>query len=124
ENSAPPRHEKAWLALGILAAMVGVATFEVMSMLGAAMAAAAAMVVTRCCTGGEARRSLDWNVLLVIGAAFGIGAAMEASGAASFVASSLMSVAGATPWTALAAIYLVTMLFTAFITNNAAAVLI
>src|SRR5690606_7314733 len=57
ENSAPPRHEKAWLALGILVAMVGAATFELMSMLGAAMAAAAAMVVTRCCTGGEARRS-------------------------------------------------------------------
>lgn len=124
ENSAPPRHEKAWLALGILVAMVGAATFELMSMLGAAMAAAAAMVVTRCCTGGEARRSLDWNVLLVIGAAFGIAAAMQQTGAAAFVASNLMRIGGATPWTALATIYLVTMAFTALITNNAAAVLV
>jgi di/tricarboxylate transporter len=124
ENSAPPRHERAWLALAILVGMVAAATLEITSMLGAAMAAAALMVVTRCCTGGEARRSLDWNVLLVIGAAFGIGRAVEQSGLAEFVAGQLLLIAGDSPWTALAMIYFVTMLFTAFITNNAAAVLL
>ena len=123
-DSAPPRHNRAWLALAILLAMIGLATFEVMSMLGAAMAAAALMVVTRCCTGGEARRSLDWTVLLVIGAAFGIGKAMETSGVAAFIADGLMRVGGANEWTALATIYAVTMIFNAFITNNAAAVLV
>lgn len=124
ENSAPPRHDRAWVAMVILAAMILLASLEVMSMLGAAMAAAAAMVVTRCCTGGEARRSPDWSVLVVIGASFGIGNAMEQSGAAAYIASGLMSLGGAHEWTALVTIYAITMIFNAFITNNAAAVLV
>ena len=40
------------------------------------------MVGLRCCTTTEARRSIDWSILIVIGAAIGIGAAMEQSGAA------------------------------------------
>jgi di/tricarboxylate transporter len=124
DHSAPPRHNRAWVAMVILVAMILLASLEVMSMLGAAMAAAAAMVVTRCCTGGEARRSPDWSVLLVIGASFGIGQAMEQSGAAAFIASGLMSLGGANAWTALVTIYAITMIFNAFITNNAAAVLV
>jgi di/tricarboxylate transporter len=124
ENSAPPRHERAWIALVILIAMILLASLEVMSMLGVVMAAAAAMVVTRCCSGSEVRRSPDWSVLLVIGASFGIGEAMEQSGAASFIAIGLMSLGGASAWTALVTIYAITMLFNACITNNAAAVLV
>jgi di/tricarboxylate transporter len=124
DNSTPPRHERAWIALAILVAMILLASLEVMSMLGAAMAAAVAMVVTRCCTGSEARRSPDWSVLLVIGASFGIGEAMKQSGSAAFIAGGLMSLGGANAWTALVTIYAITMIFNAFITNNAAAVLV
>ena len=41
----------------------------------AALLAVIAMIALRCCTTNEARRSVDWSVLLVIGAAIGIGAA-------------------------------------------------
>lgn len=124
ENSTPPNHDRAWIALGILAAMVLLASLNLMSMLGAAMAAATLMVLTRCCTAGQARSSLDWSVLLVIGAAFGIGHAMTSSGLADHIAHCMMSAAGTHPWVALAVIYAITMLFTALITNNAAAVLV
>jgi di/tricarboxylate transporter len=67
---------------------------------------------------------VDWSVLIVIGASLGLGAAMTASGAAAAIASAWIALAGENPWLALAAIYLITNLFTELITNNAAAVLI
>ena len=122
-DSTPPRHERAWVAVTIVAAMVGVVVTGWMSMLSAALAAAAGMIVTRCCTGGEARSRIDWSVLLVIGAALGLGQAMDASGAARGIAQALLGAVGDQPWVALIVVYALTMALTAFITNNAAAVL-
>ena len=123
-DSAPPRHERAWVALVILAAMVVTVAAGWLNILNAALLAAGAMVITRCCTASTVLRAIDWQVLLVIAAAFGLGAAMEASGAAAVIAKRLIGLAGANPHMTLAVIYGVTMLFTEIITNNAAAVLI
>jgi len=73
--------------------------------------------------GARARRAVDWQVLLVIASAFGLGRAMESSGAAHAVAEGLLALSGSSPYGALAGVYLVTVAFTAFMTNNAAAVL-
>ena len=81
------------------------------------------MIVFCCCTADEARQSIDWSVLIVIGAALGIGKALEQSGAAQAIAGSLLTLASGDPLLSLAAIYLATMLCTEMITNNAAAVL-
>ncbi|HSE83657.1 MAG TPA: SLC13 family permease [Thermodesulfobacteriota bacterium] len=124
ENSAPTRHERAWVALAILIAMVAVATIGWMDILPAAMVAAGLMIITRCCTGPEARRSVDWPVLIVIGAALGIGQALETSGAAQVIAGNLIGLAQGHPWVVLGVVYFVTMLFTELITNNAAAALV
>ncbi len=124
ENSAPVRHERAVVALAILAAMIVAVTFFGASMLLAAMVAAGAMVLTRCCTGTAARRSVDWQVLIVIAASFALGTALAATGAAGVIAEDLIRLAGGNPWFTLAMLYLVTMVFTELITNNAAAVLV
>lgn len=124
ENSTPPRHERAWVALIILIGMVVMATVGWMSMLEAAMVAAGLMVITRCCTGAVARRSVDWSVLIVIAASFGIGRALDSTGAAGAIAGAVLSLAQSNPWVALALVYLITTLFTEIITNNAAAVLV
>jgi di/tricarboxylate transporter len=124
EDSAPIRHHLAWVALATLGLMVLAVTLGWLSMLHAAMLAAGAMVLTRCCSGTEARRSVDWQVLLVIGAALGIGQAVEMSGAADAIASKLVGFAAGNPWLVLLMIYFVTVLFTELITNNAAAVLV
>jgi di/tricarboxylate transporter len=123
-DSAPPRHERAWVALVILAAMVVTVAAGWLDILNAALLAAGAMVITRCCTASTVLRAIDWQVLLVIAAAFGLGAAMEASGAAAVIAKRLIGLAGANPHMTLVVIYGVTMLFTEIITNNAAAVLV
>lgn len=124
EDSTPRRHTRAPIAFTILFAMVALATFKVYPMLIAAMLAAGAMVLTRCCTINEARRSIDWSVLIVIGAALGLGRAMDQSGAAALLANAVLSVAGTNPWLVLIAIYAATSLLTETITNNAAVALI
>ena len=123
QDSVTLRHEKGPLALAILTAMVAVVTIGWLSMLQGALLAAAAMVGTRCVGLAAARRGVDWPVLVVIGAAFGIGAAIDKTGIASSLASSAIGAAGTDPWTNLAVIYLLTALLTSVITNNAAAVL-
>ncbi len=124
ENSAPTRHERAWLALAILMGMVTVASLGWLDMLAAALVAALLMILARCCTSAEARQSIDWSVLLVIGASLGIGQALETSGAAQVVAGNLIDLASGHPWLVLVMVYLVTMVFTELVTNNAAAVLV
>jgi len=124
EDSAPRRHARAPLAIFILTTMVIVASVGLMDLFVAALVASFAMVASRCCSVGEARRSIDWSVLIVIGAALGIGRALDKTGAASMVAGWIIGIAGNNPWLLLAAVYLTTMLATEMITNNAAVALV
>lgn len=124
EDSAPPQHEKAWIALPILAVMVILASTPWVSMLNAALLAAIALIATRCMDLREALTNVDWNVLLVIGAAIGVGQAMNNSGAAEAIGTQVMTLTAGQPLLTLIAIYLLTSLATELITNNAAAVLI
>jgi di/tricarboxylate transporter len=120
EDSTPPRHDRAWIAIAILAAMVATATiFEEsgFGMLEASMVAAGLMLITRCCTSSAARRSVDWQVILLIAAALGIGRALEKTGAANAIAQSIIGAAGSHPWVTLAALYGLTMLFTELLSN-------
>jgi di/tricarboxylate transporter len=63
-------------------------------------------------------------VLVVIATSFGIGAALEKTGAASFVAGGLIGLAGGDAWLSLALVFLATALLTSLATNNVAAVLV
>ena len=117
------RPERAWIAVIILALMVLSASTGILSILTASLLAAVAMVTLRCCTSSEAKRSIDWSVLIVIGAAIGIGEALRISGAANAIAEGLLALSSNRPYLALAAIFLATMICTELITNYAAAVL-
>jgi di/tricarboxylate transporter len=122
-DSEPLRHEKAPIALLILLLMVVLAGVGWLSMLKAAVLAAMLMLVTGCCAPTRALQSIEWSVLLVIGAALGISEAMQVTGAAEAIATSFLGIAGNQPLVALAVVYGITMLLTEMITNNAAAAL-
>ncbi|QDU34941.1 Sodium-dependent dicarboxylate transporter SdcS [Poriferisphaera corsica] len=124
EGSTPVRHHRAWVAIGILGGMIAMVTMGWLSMLTSALLAAGLMIATRCCTGSEARRSVNWQVLLTIGAALGLGMALRESGAAAVISNKIIGLVGENPVLVLGAVYFVTMLFTEVITNNAAAVLV
>jgi di/tricarboxylate transporter len=123
KGSWPLHYERAPVALMILVSMVIIVSLAWLSMLQGALIASMLMIATRCCTVAGARRSIDWSILLVIAAAFGLGRALQESQAAASVAGHLMNLVGNNEMALLAAVYLGTVLVTAFITNNAAAVL-
>jgi len=124
-DSAPVRHERAGLALAILAMAILVAALPIpgVSMLHAAVLGAGLMVATRCCTGYEARRAVDWSLLVTIAAAIALGSSLEKTGAAEVIAGGIVDLAGGNAWITLALVYVVTMIFTEIITNAASAAL-
>ncbi|MBM3976084.1 MAG: SLC13 family permease [Planctomycetes bacterium] len=126
-DSAPRRHDKALMAAAILIAMVLAASFGEpygVTMLFAALAAAALMLILGCCSRESALREIDWSTLLAIGASFVIGRALQTSGAASALAEQMLHIAEPFgPIGVLAGVYLLTLVLTELVTNNAAAVL-
>jgi di/tricarboxylate transporter len=119
----PVRHKRAPIAMTILLLMVIVIAMGLLSILKAVMLAAGLMIITRCTTGRIARRAVNWQVLIVIAASFGIAKALQNSGAATVIAQWLLSFTQDSPGLALGAIFVLTALFTALATNNAAAVI-
>ncbi len=127
-----PRHERAWLAWGILLAVVALAASGVLSMLNAALLGALAMVFSGCCSVSQAEKSLDFNVLLTIAASFALGTALQETGVARFLAEQILhmgtlgspgTLGAPSPLLLLGLTYLAVSLLTTVITNNAAAVL-
>ena len=53
-------------------------------MLNAALLGAALMILSGCCSVGQAQKSVDVPVILTIAASFALGAALEETGAAAF----------------------------------------
>ena len=123
-GSTPPRHDQAWIACTALAAMVLAATLELVPMVAASLFAAAIVISMRCISSNEARRSIEWESLLLIAASFGLARALDKTGLAEGIAQSTIAVAGDHPHLVLAALYFVAMLFTELMSNNAAAVLV
>lgn len=124
EDSSPVTYEKAWIAGLSLLAMVVLAATGVLSMLQAAIVAGALLLITKCFEYSTALESVDWRVLIAIASALGLGSALQHTGAAEYMATNLLSLAGENPMLALGLTYLVTWLLTEMITNNAAAVLV
>ena len=119
-----PRHDRAYLSWGILLVLVGLAASGVLSMLNAALLGAALMVLTGCCSVGQAQKAVDVPVMLTIAAAFALGAALEATGAAGFMAEGILSASSGHPLLTLLLVYIAVSVLTEVITNNAAAVLV
>jgi di/tricarboxylate transporter len=124
EDSTPARHDRAWVALAVLLGVVLAAGAGWLSLLNAGLLAAGAMLLTGCCSGPDARRSVDGRVLVVIAASIGIGRALQLSGAADTLARTLLGAAGTNPWVALAAVFGLTMLFTELVSHHASVVLV
>jgi di/tricarboxylate transporter len=120
----PVRHDRAWIAWLILAGVVLSASLEWLSMLKAAMAGAAAMLLTGCCSVTSARRSLDGQVLLAIAASFALGKALDTTGAATGIAQAYLALAGEHPVGVLVGFYVLAVILTEILSNNAVAVLL
>ena len=92
ENSSPPRPRLFLLCVALIAASLTVAAVEIRSLLITAALVGIVMVSLGIVTQQEARDALQWDLYLVVGAAFGVGNAMENSGVAEGLATFLVKV--------------------------------
>ncbi len=118
-----PRHNRAWLSWGILIVVVLAAGLGWISMLNAALIGAGLMLVTGCLTLEQAERSIDLTVVITIAASFALGAALQKTGVAAYLAGNIVQLSDYRPWLMLILTYVVVSILTEVITNNAAAVL-
>jgi di/tricarboxylate transporter len=116
---------KAPLVLGILAAVVGLAAFNVLPILVTALLGCLALVLTRCLRLEEAYHAINWQVIFLLAGILPLGIAMQKSGAAGFIAERAVGTVGHMgPVAVLAVVYLMTSVMTDTMSNNAAAVLL
>ena len=109
----------------VVAGVVLCASVGALPILQAALLGAFALVLSGVLTPAEAKNAVDLDVVLVIAGAFGLGAALQASGLAELAAAFL--IAGFGGWGAKGALFgivLTTVALISVITNNAAAVLV
>ena len=137
----PMGTKKRWLALGLLITMIIGATvgelpivtdhfrFIKLDMFFFACVTTVIMAWTHMFSPRKYTKYLSWDVLITIACAFAISTAMTKSGFADFVASYIIALTddvGQSRWgiyIILAALFLITNVFTELITNNAAAAL-
>ena len=122
----PPSASRRAPVVGLV--VVGVvlsAALGVLPILEASLLGAAALIATRVLDYTEARDAVDLDVVVLIAAAFGLGAAMESSGLAEQLASGLTdALSGWGDAGLVFGIVLATVLLTEVVTNNAAAVVV
>ena len=124
QEPSKPR-SKSLLTLSIFLAFILLAASSLIPVVLAAGLGAMALIGTGCVSIREARSAVDWSVLLIIGAAFGIGTAVAESGLANEVANGLLSALGGYGVLPLLfGLYFLTNLYSALITNAAAAALV
>ncbi|MDE0922540.1 SLC13 family permease [Aurantimonas coralicida] len=121
---AIPQSTKAKLAvaifLGIIAgSATGLLPIDVLAVTGAVL-----MVATGCLTVGEAARSVDRSIFMLVGAAIAAATALERTGGAAMIAEgTVAALDGQSPTVILSALFLVIAIMTNFLSNNATAVL-
>jgi di/tricarboxylate transporter len=108
----------------VTAAVVLVAGSGLLPILHASLIAAILLVATRTISAQAARDSVEIEVLIVIAASFGLGAAIESSGLAAILGGGIVDLFSGIGWRGvLLGIVLATVVLTEFISNNAAAAL-
>lgn len=121
---APRTNERnAPKAILIFVGVILLSAFEVVTLPVAAMLGVFAAFVTRAITAEEAYRDIEWRALILIGCMLSLGKGMEVSGAAEFLATQIVSVTGtADPRFLLSGFFLLSLLLTQPMSNQAAAV--
>lgn len=118
-----------WLAIAVIPIIMIVAAVSVMHILQAALMGTVLLLVLRGITIQEAYRSVNWTVIIMIAAFVPVGLAMEHSGTAGLIGTSIAQFGrsfpeGLAPYAALSLFYIVAVGLTSVISNNAAAIVL
>jgi len=115
---------KAWLAVGIMAAVVLVSGMHWLPIPAAAICGAIAMAFAGCFGRKDVYASMDWKIIILLGAILPLGIAIEKTGLSTQVVNASMGlVGGHGPLVALLVVYLLTALLTELMGHNPSVVL-
>jgi len=116
---------RAPLAIGIFVVCLGLATAKLMSFPFAAMLGVFLVFITRCITPEQAYARVEWKAVILIACMLGLGAAMEHTGAAKYVAKVLLSLSKeVSAFWLLTAVFALSVLLTQPMSNQAAAIVV
>jgi di/tricarboxylate transporter len=104
----------------ILSASLGILPIVVSSVVGAIL-----LVLFRCILLDEVYQAIDWKIIFLLAGVLSLGTALEKTGSAQMVSSTILSWVGSFgPVMLVSAFYLLTLILTEMISNNASAALI
>lgn len=119
------RKRKIIPALLIVAGVIVSATLNILPIMISAIIGSILLVFTKCISLEETYKSIEWNIIFLLGGILSLGIAMEKTGAALLLANNIVTLIGILgPVAIVAAFYLITTLFTELMSNNASAVLL
>ena len=118
------RQDKIYYGVGIFVAIVLLVTFNLLTIVEAAVIGTGLMLLTGCLRLHDLYSHISWQTIVMLACLIPLGSAMENTGLASFFATRLTATLHLWgPWAVLSGIYLFTSLLTSFMSNNATAVL-
>jgi di/tricarboxylate transporter len=123
EGSADDGGVRRWIAIITFVGMVVLAASGLIPVVHAIIVACAVLVATRTLSFGRAIAAIDVDIVLIVSAAIGIGAAITATGLSAALADSLTGPAIASPLATIVVVVVATMVLTELVTNVAAAAL-
>lgn len=119
------RRDKAPIAIATLVGVILLSAFNILDIGVAAILGVGVILFTRCMEADEAWDSIDGNVLVLIFAMLAVGLALENAGSVTLIVRELTPwLTNVPPWALVAAVYIVAVLLTEVITNNAVAILV
>jgi di/tricarboxylate transporter len=112
-------------ALLIVLGIILTATFNVLPIVISALIGCILLVISKTITLEEAYRAVDWSVIFLLGGILSLGIALDKTGAALLISDKLIELLGSYgPTAVVAALFLLTLVLTSIMSNNATAVLL
>lgn len=109
------------LGIGIFTTAMLLAAFGLLPVQVALVGAVVTMLLTNILSLREAYESIDWSIIILLGAMIPVGQALEVSGGADLIAHGVLAASGQTPPVVMLTVVLVATMFLSDLVNNAAA---
>lgn len=119
------RRDRAPIAIGALVAVVALAALNIVPLAVAAILAVGAILLARCIDAEEAWGSMDGNVLVLIFGMLAVGLGLQQAGSVDLIVTQLTPwLIDLPPWALVFSIYVLSVIMTEIVTNNAVAIII
>jgi di/tricarboxylate transporter len=116
---------KRYLSLGILLVVIGLSAFSIFPILKSAIIGCFLMIFTKCIDLGKIYEQVNWQIIFLLAGMIPLGVAMNNTGADQWISDQLLLVfENQTNTIIIGILFLVTMILSGFISNNATAIII